>query len=152
MEMDTLSESLLKVAVVVSLLALALGVVGCGGMFASRAQGMHDVLNTATDIVDPAYDLAVTSCRVGIDLIETRTGTTLNEDQTALAELRTSCERIFAKFEDIRQAQLKARRLVDIAVRIDDEPTILAALGALSEMKGMWDALAVLLRNAGVGR
>jgi hypothetical protein len=96
-----------------TLVCVVLLVTGCGGAVEARQQGMHDVLDVLTDTVDPAYGFAVAACDARADVIVDRTGTTEEQDQRDYAAVRAKCDRAFAIFERIREAQAAARAAVD---------------------------------------
>ena len=106
-----LARLMLPLAFIVSLAACG------GGISEGRAEGMHDVLNVVTDVVDPLYEGAVGTCDATegyvIQAAESR-----QEAESDIAEIRGICDRIFAGFESVRAAQRAARSAVD-ALRAD---------------------------------
>lgn len=134
--------------VIVALLAVAtlLALPACGPLSDQRAEGAHAVLDTVTDVVDPLYQAAALGCDATEGVIVARESTREDDDRD-LAEVREVCDRIFAAFEAVRQAQLAARAAIE-AAREDAESTEAqeAAVQAVSALhdaaqaaRGIWE-------------
>lgn len=127
---------------------------GCGGGAAERAEGMHAVLNTVTDVVDPLSATTVIACDAAEAVVVVRRGTTQAEDEAAMAEIRGHCDRVHAAFEAVRQAQLAARAAVDLARAEGTDEAIeraMKAIGAMHETvqaaRGVWETQQSVIRE-----
>lgn len=133
------------IVAILAFIALA-ALPACGTLSDQRAEGAHAVLDTVTDIVDPLYQAAALGCDATEGVIVARESTR-EEDDRDLAQVREACDRVFAAFEAVREAQLAARAAVE-AARESAESTEAqeAAVRAVSALhaaaqaaRGIWE-------------
>lgn len=117
--------NLLLIAAVLFILASLFS--GCASTGRDQARAVHRVLNTLTDVVDPAYAGTVAACDAAEAYVNARHDTRVQEEAD-VAAIHADCDRIFAAFEAVRQAQLAARTAVQAAEegRIEVEEAFLA--------------------------
>lgn len=129
------------------IVALSILFIGCGQFAAGQAHGLNVVLNELSDVVNPSYDLAIQVCEAKEQVIELRQGTTLEEDQAALREVRTRCDAIFNAFNKVREAQLDARTL---AQRAEENPKLVESVyAAVLQASNEWARVRELMSIAG---
>jgi hypothetical protein len=109
------------------------GTGGCGS-----AQQQHTALNRLADAADPAYVLAIEACDEAEGIIIARPATTYENDATAMARIRETCDRVFGAFEALRIAHRTARAAIDGGAA----GAVPAALAQLTEA---WRALQMML-------
>jgi len=136
-------------AVAMSILFL----MGCGSGLQSQLTGIDKALNAVTGIADPLYGAAVASCN-SAERLAIAESTTREKALADIAAIRDVCDRAFAAFEALRNAQLAARDVVTVARETNAEPDIMAALGALAtvesavkEARAAWDAASEVVQG-----
>ena len=115
----------------------------------ARAKGINDALNVITDVADPAYGMAVTTCDARGQQIVDRQGTTREEDERDFEELRTRCMATFEAFQSIRDLQQAARAAVTAATEGNSD-ALADAQRILVELTEAWVHLKNLLQEAGL--
>lgn len=115
-------------------LVLLVGALVTASGCAAGAPAVHQGLNDATDLVDPAYQAAVIEC----DLQEGEIIASYPPDQVdaadvALAALRVRCDVAFASFQGVRAAQLLVRAALD--AKEDGRATVQDVLRSLDELR-----------------
>jgi hypothetical protein len=138
-------------AIVVVLTFALVQFVGCGASaVATRAEGAHEVLNTVTDIADPSYKLAVSVCNAQEQVIVARTGTTLEEDQAAIAEIREKCDIVFHGFTVLRALQTEARATIEAVRENPTDAAYAAAMLIIGRVTEQWKTIKALLEEHGL--
>ena len=103
---------------------------GCAG----GAPAVHDGLNAATDVVDPAYQAAVIECDLQEgEIIASYPPEEVDAADVALAALRVRCDVAFASFQGVRAAQLAVRAALD--AKEDGRATTQDVLRSLDELR-----------------
>lgn len=136
-------------------LFLTLVVVGCGGsMLSAQLDGADRALTATTGVADPLYAAAVSACD-GAEAVIVARPATFDRDKHDMAQIRAACDRAFAAFESLRQAQLATRVLVAQARKTSAEPDAAAAFAALDALaravdaaKASWEAASVVIQGA----
>lgn len=112
------------------LLAGALVTTGC----ATGSPAVHQGLNDATDLVDPAYQAAVIDCDLQEgEIIAAYPPEEADAADVALAALRVRCDVAFASFQGVRAAQLAVRAALD--AKEDGRATTQDVLRSLDELR-----------------
>lgn len=142
-----LDEFCLGALTVLFLLGLILTSSGCSLSGREQAVAMNRVLNTLTDVADPAYGASVVACDAAEAFVNARHDTPEQEDAD-VANIHAECNRIFAAFEALRNAQLLARRAVAAAER--GEVSIAEAITALDNLKSAYDAVRAAIEGGWV--
>ena len=93
------------------LLCLVL-LVGCGG--GSSKLTLSKATAATIAAVDVSYDLAVELCDAKEKAIIARPASTLETDRAAMAQVRATCDRMFAVFEETRKLSALAKELEQI--------------------------------------
>lgn len=122
----------------IPLILFAAILASCGGSAADTAKGMNAGLNALTDAVDPAYGLAVQACEARADQIIEREGSTYAQDRAEMDALQRRCDAAFARFEEIRSAQIAARAAID-------SEQLAEAYSAFARVRELWASLSELL-------
>ncbi|MEM7609525.1 MAG: hypothetical protein AAF411_29620 [Myxococcota bacterium] len=117
-------------------LLLVFVVAGCGAAQRARVnEGVQEALSLTTDVVDPAYELAVTSCD-GAEAISIARHAPDEGDEAAeeIRRIRRECDSIFEGFDTLRELQATARVTGDAyEAGREDYAKLLAAVGAARE-------------------
>lgn len=101
---------------------------------AAGAPAVHQGLNAATDLVDPAYQAAVIECDLQEgEIIASHTPDQVDAADVALAALRVRCDVAFASFQGVRAAQLLVRATLD--AKEDGRATAQDVLRSLDELR-----------------
>jgi hypothetical protein len=118
---------------------------GCG----ATPQEQHAALNVITDVADPTYEIAMEGCDAYRNAIVAREGTTLEEDEAAMAEVDRICDAVVVGFEALRGTQLTARSAIDAGASGVAAEAISAGLGAWMELQELVPQLQELGRTVG---
>lgn len=101
---------------------------------ATGAPAVHQGLNAATDLVDPAYQAAVIECDLQEgEIISSYPPEEVDAADVALAALRVRCDVAFASFQGVRAAQLLVRAALD--AKEDGRATTQDVLRSLDELR-----------------
>lgn len=101
---------------------------------AAGAPAVHQGLNAATDLVDPAYQAAVIECDLQEgEIIAAYPPEEVDAADVALAALRVRCDVAFASFQGVRAAQLAVRAALD--AKEDGRATTQDVLRSLDELR-----------------
>lgn len=118
---------------VLTLVLLAGALVSTSGC-AAGAPAVHQGLNAATDLVDPAYQTAVIECDMQEgEIIANYPPEEVDAADVALAALRVRCDVAFASFQGVRAAQLLVRATLD--AKEDGRATTQDVLRSLDELR-----------------
>lgn len=131
---------------------LANGACAHGGV-SQKADGMHEVLNAMTYVIDPLYEASVLACdRVEQSIIE-RPPSTYKKDKQSLEQVRLACNKAFGAFDEMRVLQKKARSVID-SVRQDLGASISEAEKVVEDLsnaahnaKTEWTRTTVILKS-----
>lgn len=93
-------------------LALSVAIAGC----ASGNVATHRALNTATDVIDPSWEMAIVTCE-SVAMVVIERGTEAAAVRERLAQVTGRCDALFAAFETIRELQLTGRAAADAGER-----------------------------------
>ncbi len=115
----------------------------------ARARGINDALNVITDVADPSYGMAVTTCDARARQIIDRQGTTQEEDEAAFSQLQSRCNATFEAFQTIRELQQAARAAVQAATEGNSD-ALADAQRILIELTEAWAHLKNVLEEAGL--
>lgn len=94
------------------LLLLTLACAGC----ASGNVAAHRALNTATDVVDPSWELAIAVCE-SVSMLAVERGTDAADVRARLTRINGRCDAAFAQFQALRQLQVTGRAAADAGDR-----------------------------------
>lgn len=93
-------------------LALAIACAGCAGGNVAT----HRALNTATDVIDPSWEMAIVTCE-SVAMVAIERGTDAAEVRARLARINGRCDALFATFSTLRELQLAGRVAADAGDR-----------------------------------
>lgn len=128
------------------LVTLALSSIGCAGTAAkARAEGMHEILNIVTDVADPLYGAAVSSCEMA------ETVASLRGDQSKIEKIRSGCDKVFAAFESLRDTQLAARAAIEAYLADSTGERLMKALSAVSAVRNAVEHARAIWQSEGPG-
>ncbi len=115
----------------------------------ARAKGINDALNVVTDVADPSYGMAVTTCDARAQQIVDREGSTREQDEADFEQLQARCNATFEAFQTIRELQQAARAAVASATEGNSD-ALQDAQRLLLELTEAWAHLKNLLEEAGL--
>lgn len=115
----------------------------------ARARSINDALNVITDVADPSYGMAVTTCDARAAQIVAREGTTQEEDEASFSQLQARCNATFEAFQTIRDLQQAARAAVASATEGNSD-ALADAQRILIELTEAWAHLKNMLEEAGL--
>jgi len=115
----------------------------------ARARGINDALNVITDVADPSYGMAVTTCDARAQQIIDRADTTQEQDESDFERLQNRCNATFEAFQTIRELQQAARAAVESATEGNSD-ALADAQRILIELTEAWAHLKNMLEEAGL--